>query len=119
MSSCPSGKQLASLLSDALSAAERDSLARHVETCRSCQAELAHQTEAPAAEMWRRTGLPPQFSGAEDEMVRRLKQMAPLLMPTLPEATAWPADHSSPTVIRRPGPAGADRPVVPGYEILG
>src|SRR5262249_49909788 len=47
---CPSDEQLTGLLADALSAADRDTLARHVEECASCQGKLARWTGTSNAE---------------------------------------------------------------------
>ena len=77
MRSCPSGETLTGLLADALTAAERDSLARHVEGCVPCQECLARLTGTPITEMWRRAEHPPQGSEAEEELVRRLKRLPP------------------------------------------
>src|SRR5262245_8874739 len=64
MSVCPAEERLAGLLADALSAAERDDLARHVEGCASCQERLARLT--PDTEVWRRAEQPPGGSSAEE-----------------------------------------------------
>ena len=42
---CPSEQQLAGLLADALSTADRDSIAQHTDGCASCQERLASLTE--------------------------------------------------------------------------
>jgi serine/threonine protein kinase len=55
---------------------------------------------------WRRGGQPPGCE-AEEGLVRRLKQLPPLLVSTRLERPAMPAA------------ADAERPAVPGYEILG
>ena len=44
---CPSAEELTGLLADALSTAERDALARHVEGCAPCQEQLARLTGIP------------------------------------------------------------------------
>ena len=60
MTLCPSDEKLAGLLADALSTAERDALAQHVEGCASCQEKLARLTETSDAETWQRAEhLPP------------------------------------------------------------
>jgi serine/threonine protein kinase len=93
MTLCPSNEKLTGLLAEALSTAERDALARHVEGCASCQQQLARLTRIPDAETWRRAGHPRRGSRAEDEMMRRLK--------------------------RRPAAVDCEPQAVPGYEILG
>jgi hypothetical protein len=44
MPPCPPDEKLTGLLADALSAAERDALARHVEGCAPCQEKLARRS---------------------------------------------------------------------------
>jgi serine/threonine protein kinase len=98
---CPSDEQLSDLLTDALTATERDTLARHIEGCASCRVALARLAGEPAPGLGRCAEQPVRTSEAEERIVRRLKQM-------------WP-------------PGGADRsrhsieslPSVPGYELLG
>ena len=62
MPSCPSNQTLTGLLADALTAAERDSVARHVEGCAPCQEQLARLTGTPDTKMRRSNGHPPQGS---------------------------------------------------------
>jgi eukaryotic-like serine/threonine-protein kinase len=119
MTLCPSDEKLTGLLADALSTAERDALARHVEGCVSCQEQLARLTETPDPEASRRARQPPRGSRAEEAMMRRLKRRPWRLEPTDPIQAARPAGNSPHTVIRRPAAVGCERPVVPGYEILG
>ena len=104
---CPSEEQLADLLADALSAAERDALALHVEGCASCQERLARMTGNSDTETWRRTEVLFGGSDAEEEMMRRLKQMPPRISPPVEMQGA------------RPAAVDFEGPVVPGYEILG
>jgi hypothetical protein len=66
MTLCPSDEKLTGLLADALSTAERDALARHVEGCASCQERLARLSGTPEPETWRRAEQPPRGSGAEE-----------------------------------------------------
>ena len=54
MISCPSDEELTGLLADTLGTAERDALARHVEGCTSCQAQLGRLTATLDLEAWRR-----------------------------------------------------------------
>jgi serine/threonine protein kinase len=119
MPSCPSDEQLTGLLADALSAAERDALAGHVEGCASCQEQLAHLSETPDAEVWRLAEHAPRGSRAEEGVMRRLKQMPSWL--TLPPASqaAKAAENSPPPKLRRPAAVSCEWPAVPGYEILG
>ena len=119
MTLCPSDEKLTGLLADALSTAERDALARHVEGCASCQERLARLTETPDPETWRRAEHPPRGSRAEEGMMRRLKRRPSWLAPTDPMQAARLAGHSPHAVIRRPAAVGCERPAVPGYEILG
>src|SRR5205085_12233657 len=86
MTFCPSDEELTGLLADALSTAERDALARHVEGCVACQDQLARLTGTFNTETWRRDPLarvprhPLQGSEAEEGMMRRLKRMPPWLV---------------------------------------
>jgi serine/threonine protein kinase len=119
MPSCPSSETLTGLLADALTAAERDSVARHVEGCAPCQEQLARLTGIPDTERWRRAGQPPQDSEAEAGLVRRLKWV-PLssAAPRLEQADR-PASDSPPAAGPTPGAVAAEPPAVPGFEILG
>jgi serine/threonine protein kinase len=119
MTSCPSDEQFSDLLADALSTAERDTLARHVEGCASCQDELARLTGTPDTESWRRAEQPAKGSEAEEGVVRRLKQVSPSSAISRLEQADRPAgDSPQPT---GPAPAAIDSepPAVPGFEILG
>src|SRR5438270_3843878 len=89
---CPSAEELTGLLADALSTAERDALARHVEGCASCQERLGRLTGTLDMERWRGAEHPRQGSEAEKEMMRRLKGRPPWLVPTQ-EPGARPAGH--------------------------
>jgi WD40 repeat protein/serine/threonine protein kinase len=104
MTRCPSHEQLARLLAEQTSPPEQDALARHVEACASCQEKLARLTGGSDTASWQRGAHPPRGVPAEDEVVRRLKQMPPAPEQTRPEGAA-------------PG-AAPDRPTVPGYEVL-
>ncbi len=119
MSFCPSGDKLPGLLADALSTAERDALARHVEGCASCREQLARLTETPDTQKLRQAGQPPEGSEAEERVIRHWKRMPPWLPPTLPGEGAGPAGHSPGAGIRGPAAIGSEPPAVPGYEILG
>src|SRR5262249_37630463 len=79
MTCCPSDEKLTGLLADALSTAERDALAQHVEGCAACQEQLALLTATPDRQMWRRAEHPTRGSRAEDAMMRRLKRRRPRL----------------------------------------
>jgi serine/threonine protein kinase len=119
MTGCPSDDQLAGLLADAVSPAERDTLARHVERCVACQAKLARLTGTPDTEMWQRAEGPLLGSEAEERVVRHLKRMPPLSSATLvgPAASlAGPSPHADAPL---PAAAASEWPAVPGYEILG
>jgi serine/threonine protein kinase len=112
MTFCPSDEKLRGLLADALSTAERDALALHVEECVSCQEKLASLTGIPDLEMWRRTAHLPGASPAEEGMMRRLKRKALSLASAVPLEAA---NAETPT----PLAADPEPPLVPGYEILG
>jgi serine/threonine protein kinase len=108
---CPSDEQLSDLLADTLITTERDTLARHVEACVSCQDKLARLAGAVAPESWRRAEQPDRGTEAEERIVQRLKWMRPPSGDADPEHVPRPTDHSPHT--RDPVPA------VPGYEMLG
>src|SRR5262245_2485433 len=107
MPSCPSDETLAGLLGDTLTAAERDSLARHLEGCAPCQEKLACLTGNPDTELWRRCEHSAQGSAAEEAVVRRLKRVPPSSAARRLEQ----ADRPSAGIDSEP-------PAVPGYEIL-
>jgi serine/threonine protein kinase len=119
MHSCPSGETLAGLLADALTAAERDSVARHIDECAPCQERLARLTGTADTEMWRRAQHPPPGSEAEEGMVRRLKQLPPSPSPRRPEQADKPADDSPHAADPTPAAVASEPPAVPGFEVLG
>jgi serine/threonine protein kinase len=119
MTTCPSDEELTALLADALGAAERDALARHVEGCPTCQQRLDRWTGTPDTEMWRRAEQPPRGSGDEETVMRRLKRLPSGLAATdLTRAgrTDGPPPHA---VTRGPEAVESEWPAVPGYEIVG
>ena len=119
MPSCPSDETLTGLLADALTTAERDSLARHVEGCASCQEKLARLTGTPDTEMWRCAGHPPQGSEAEEGVVRRLKRVPPSSAAHRPGQADGPAGDSPQAAGPTPVAVDSEPPAVPGFEILG
>jgi serine/threonine protein kinase len=119
MTVCPSEEKLADLLEDDLSTAERDTLARHVEGCASCQEKLARLTATFDTEMWRRAKHLLQGSEAEEGMLWRLKRRCPRSAPILQEPGARLARQLPHTAIPLPAAVGSEPPTVPGYEILG
>src|SRR5262245_20805144 len=119
MPSCPSDETLTGLLADALTTAERDSLAQHVEGCAPCRDRLARLTGTPDTETWRRAEHPPQGSEAEEGMVRRLKQVLPSTAAYRPGRADSPAGDSPPAAGPTPVAVVSEPPAVPGFEILG
>ena len=117
MSSCPSNEQLTGLLSDSLSVGERDGVARHVEGCGACQQALARLTGIPDTEKWLRAEHPPRGSDDEEELVRRLKRTSPSSASLLSEPAERPAGDS-PGVVAAAAAREAERPAVPGYDVL-
>src|SRR5262249_9798218 len=109
MPCCPSDETLTRLFADALTLADRDNLARHVEGCAHCQEKLARLSGTPDKERWRRAALPPQGSEAEEGLMRRLKRALP--------SSATPRQTIAESLSRYC--PGAALPVIPGYEILG
>jgi eukaryotic-like serine/threonine-protein kinase len=118
MTPCPSNEKLARLVADALSEAECEALAQHVEECAACQARLAQLTDTSDPELAQRPENLSSRTEAEDEIMRRLKRG-----PGSPARVAsGPADPTVRFVKREAvGPAVLETewPVVPGYEILG
>src|SRR5262245_19300513 len=119
MPSCPSDETLTGLLADALTLAERDSLARHVEGCAPCQERLDRLTGTPDAERWRRAGHPPQGCEAEEGMVRRLKRVPPSSAAHRLGQADRPAGDSPRAADPTPAVADSEPPAVPGFEIRG
>jgi serine/threonine protein kinase len=117
MTPCPSGEQLARLLTDDLSQAECEALVRHVEECGSCQARLAQLTDASDAEIGQRTQHRSRRTEAEDEIVQRLKRGRG----SPARVASGPADATLRFMKREAAPAilETEWPAVPGYEILG
>jgi serine/threonine protein kinase len=120
VSPCPYHKQLAPLLADALSSAEQDSLARHVEECAACQNDLAALTGPSEGDKWRRAEHPAQDVQGEEGMMRLLKRRLP------PPTAPYPREPSSNVSGRLLDDDNqffaepeAEWPDVPGYEILG
>jgi serine/threonine protein kinase len=119
MNLCPSDQKITGLLVDALSPAERDALARHLEGCASCQQKLARLTATAVPETWRRAVQPPRGSSAEEGIMQRLKSRPPWQAIADPTQEAMANVHSPRAVSRKPGSVGGERPAVPGYEIFG
>jgi serine/threonine protein kinase len=119
MSACQSDEKLASLLAEALSTAERDTLSHHVEGCATCQEQLARLAETIDSEPWPRAGPPVEASPAEEETMRRLKRRPSWSALSDPMHAARFADHARLALTRTTGAADCERPTVPGYEILG
>jgi serine/threonine protein kinase len=114
---CPSDETLTGLLTDALTPAERDSLARHVEGCAPCQGRLARLTEVPDTEVWRRGEHPRQGCEAEEGVVNRLKRLPPSADVHGPGQADGPAGGTPPAADAAPAAVASEPPAVPGYEI--
>jgi serine/threonine protein kinase len=119
MTPCPSDDNLALLLADTLTVAERKSVAVHVEQCELCQKKLAALTEVHGAPLWRPDGQDSALSKAERQIFNRLKQARRL-------AAQRPPGPAEPTIASRAVRAAATPvenasgwPTVPGYEIVG
>ena len=110
MTLCPSDEKLTHHLAETLNVAERNALTRHVEGCAVCQKQLDRLTEISEPEMWQRVALPRRGSQGEANLMLRLKQK-PLCL-TLADPTAHADSRTAETVDR-------ERPVVPGYQIMG
>jgi WD40 repeat protein/serine/threonine protein kinase len=117
MTRCPSDEQLACLLADQTSAADRDALAAHVEACASCKETLARLSWTAETATWQRVEHPLPGSPAEDLVLQRLKHAPPTSRRARHEgAEQVPGTASGPS---QAAPGGAGWPAVPGYEILG
>src|SRR4051812_34430074 len=90
MTLCPSDETLASLLADALSTAECDAIAEHVEKCDTCVEKLARLTEISDSESWRRAAHPRSPSDAEEVVVGRLKLVRRFFAQHSPDPAATP-----------------------------
>jgi serine/threonine protein kinase len=117
MTSCPSDETFGGILAGKLSAENQDAVAKHVEGCDTCQERLAQLTGVPDSEVWRCAELAPHASKAEEGMMRRLKKMPPSWMPTVPIHSAGLAGPD--VALRRITAQTLERPIVPGYEIVG
>jgi serine/threonine protein kinase len=119
MTLCPTDEKLAGLLADALGTAKRDALARHVETCDSCQERLDRLTATIELDAWRRAKHPLPGSRAEERLMRRLKRRQLWLTPDDLPLAAMPASRPPPSDVCNPMAVPCGGPTVPGYEILG
>lgn len=119
MTGCPFDEKLNGLLAEALTTAERNVVARHVEACDCCQQELARLCGSDAPEAWQRAAPPSQFSGAEDGLMRRLKRKARWLDPSDPPSGATLVIQPQHAVRHSVSAVSSELPAVPGYEILG
>jgi eukaryotic-like serine/threonine-protein kinase len=119
MALCPSDEKLAALLADALSTAEMDAVARHVEGCGFCQENLARLIGSPNIETLRGAEHAIQGTEAEEVIMGRLKRMPPWLAPTLQAREAELTGDLPHVVLPAPLAVESAPPVVPGYEILG
>jgi serine/threonine protein kinase len=106
-------------LADALTTADRDDVARHVEDCAPCQEKLARLAGTPDTVRWRRAEHPPRGSATEEGVVRRLKRVPPPSPALRGQQARRSAGASPPAVGPTPAAVAAEPPVVPGYEILG
>jgi serine/threonine protein kinase len=118
MAACPADEKLAELLEDALTPAERDEVARHVERCRHCQQVLARLAGSPDTEVWRQTERQLRGSGPEELLMWRLKQISANSTTPHPTQVSWTTNNSSVAVFRR-STTSPDWPSIPGYEIHG
>jgi serine/threonine protein kinase len=119
MRSCPSDETLTGLLAYALTTAERDSLARHLEGCDHCQEKLACLTETPDTAMWQRVRHQPQGCEVEARVLRRLKRMRPSAAAHRLEQVNKAACDSLPAADHTAVALASEPPAVPGYKILG
>jgi predicted ATPase len=104
MTVCPSNEELINLLDDALSTAQGEALACHVEGCAACQQTLAHLTGTPNTIK----NLPHDLE-TEDKTLKRLKGTPPWLTPTAPAMNGGQSEIES---------VSRALPLVPGYEIV-
>jgi serine/threonine protein kinase len=107
MLSCVFDEKLTHLLADDLSTAEGYSVARHVESCASCQEQLAHLSATSDDKTVSIAKPQCHCTDSEDGLMRRLKEM-----PTIPWKGARPFGRLSHPEFTIP-------PTVPGYDILG
>jgi serine/threonine protein kinase len=118
MTVCPTDEQFSDLLADALTTAERDDLAWHVEGCGACRDKLRHLAGTADTETWRRAERSTQGSDAEERIVSRLKRMRPPSENHGLDHIGGPTGRWPDTGDVMSGGAG-ELPAVPGYEMLG
>ena len=101
MSHCPSSEELRQLLADELSAARREAVEAHVETCSACQETLARLSDACEEQQTPRSPAPSStpLPASEADFIQHLKEHPP--DPT--EETSRPADESRQGPIQLPG----------------
>jgi serine/threonine protein kinase len=74
---CPPADDLERLLSEQLSAAERETVEMHVESCTSCQQRLDRMSQTPARAARQRASNAGQWPEPSAEFLRRLRETPP------------------------------------------
>jgi serine/threonine protein kinase len=119
MTLCPSDEKLAGLLADALSTAERDAVATHIERCDACLQKLARLTDLSEAATWQRaTQLHPRIE-AEEDVLRRLKLVRRSIAAFPPDPAETARFNFGQDEIASSATIDFEIPAVPGYEIIG
>src|SRR3954469_14241720 len=119
MTPCPSDEKLASLAADALSTAECDALADHVDHCALCLEKLAGLTDVPGSVIWQRSLDDRLPNDSEDAVVRRLKQVRRMMAPFTPDPLDTPTIDSAQGRFAALATIDFEIPAVPGYDIIG
>jgi WD40 repeat protein len=118
MNACPLPEQLRQLLAKALSGAEHERIASHVESCAACQEILAKLTDslAPEEQQTRAGGLSRSRHEPDSSFLRQPQQEA--MDTTGGEGENEQKTLTSPRESAAAASAG-DWPRVPGYQVLG
>lgn len=119
MTHCPSENTFACLLTDALSTAERDAVAQHVEECALCQQKLARLTEISDTATWQCAMHLPPCSEVEEDVVRRLKLVRRSPAPFPPDPAETPTENFTDGIFAAAATIDFEIPSMPGYEIIG
>ncbi len=119
MTLCPTDEKLTSLLADALSTAERDALATHIERCELCLQKLARLTDISEAATWQCATQLHLCTEAEEDVMRRLKLVRHSLAALPPDPAETPRFDFAQDGFAASATIDFEIPAVPGYEIIG
>lgn len=127
---CLSIEQMEDLIWGRMDAVLQEAAGAHLEQCDACRRRFLELTELPDADSWRLAALElPPPSAADEELLERFKQFAkrrsnheaepPRVVTPDPAGEEDSESVHEELVAPLPGSRLGQRPVIPGYEILG